>query len=83
MHKLPTLWLVGLPRRKSSLSMLGRSSWMRLMVCSISIAHAVGSACAHAAAHRLARRQAQDRPHALAARQQRVPAHIRGCDFRV
>mmetsp|Transcript_1031 Transcript_1031/g.1474 ORF Transcript_1031/g.1474 Transcript_1031/m.1474 type:complete len:218 (+) Transcript_1031:791-1444(+) len=27
-----TLWLVGLPRRKSSLSIEGRSSWMRLMV---------------------------------------------------
>jgi hypothetical protein len=41
-----TLWFVGLPRRKSSLSMEGRSSWMSDMVCSISIAHAVGMACA-------------------------------------
>mmetsp|Transcript_19346 Transcript_19346/g.49217 ORF Transcript_19346/g.49217 Transcript_19346/m.49217 type:complete len:263 (-) Transcript_19346:437-1225(-) len=39
-----TLWLVGRPRRKSSLSMAGRSSWMRLMVCTISMAHAVGMA---------------------------------------
>lgn len=41
-----TLWLVGLPRRKSSLSMEGRSSWMSDMVCSISMAQAVGMACA-------------------------------------
>jgi hypothetical protein len=39
-----TLWLVGLPRRKSSLSIDGRSSWMSDMVCTISMAHAVGIA---------------------------------------
>mmetsp|Transcript_9077 Transcript_9077/g.15595 ORF Transcript_9077/g.15595 Transcript_9077/m.15595 type:complete len:244 (+) Transcript_9077:826-1557(+) len=39
-----TLWLVGLPRRKSSLSMQGRSSCMRLIVWIISSAHAVGMA---------------------------------------
>jgi len=53
------LWFVGLPRRKSSLSMDGRSSWMSDIVCSISIAHAAGMAVAtspptasHAARHR-------------------------------
>ena len=53
------LWLVGFPRRKSSLSIDGRSSWMSDMVCSISIAHAAGMAVArspptasHAARHR-------------------------------
>lgn len=53
-----TLWLVGTPRRKSSLSIDGRSSWMRLMVWIISIAHAAGIAClmrpptsSHAARH--------------------------------
>lgn len=38
------MWLVGLPRRKSSLSMEGRSSWMSDIVCSISMAQAVGMA---------------------------------------
>ena len=53
------MWLVGLPRRKSSLSIDGRSSWMSDMVCSISIAHAAGKAvsrspptASHAARHR-------------------------------
>ena len=58
----PTLWLVGRPRRRSSLSIEGRSSWMRLMVCSISMAHAAGRASAAepptasaAAKHRIGR----------------------------
>mmetsp|Transcript_18638 Transcript_18638/g.56304 ORF Transcript_18638/g.56304 Transcript_18638/m.56304 type:complete len:229 (+) Transcript_18638:1430-2116(+) len=38
------LWLVGTPRRKSSLSMLGRSSWMSDMVWIISMAQAAGMA---------------------------------------
>ncbi|WVZ11578.1 hypothetical protein V8G54_016108 [Vigna mungo] len=41
-----TLWLVGLPRRRSSLSMQGRSSWMRDMVWIISRAQAAGMAVA-------------------------------------
>mmetsp|Transcript_1823 Transcript_1823/g.4667 ORF Transcript_1823/g.4667 Transcript_1823/m.4667 type:complete len:283 (-) Transcript_1823:482-1330(-) len=39
-----TLWLVGRPLRKSSLSMEGKSSWIRLMVCTTSMAQAVGIA---------------------------------------
>jgi len=39
-----TLWLVGFPLRRSSLSMQGRSSWMRDMVCNISMAQAAGMA---------------------------------------
>eukprot|EP00955_Chlamydomonas_euryale_P024771 260907-Chlamydomonas_euryale.AAC.1 len=53
-----TLWLVGRPRRKSSLSMDGRSSCINDMVWTISIAHAVGIATcrspptmSHAARH--------------------------------
>ena len=38
------LWLVGRPRRRSSLSMAGRSSWISDMVCTISKATAVGMA---------------------------------------
>eukprot|EP00983_Pelagomonas_calceolata_P071087 1151053-Pelagomonas_calceolata.AAC.2 len=41
---LLTLWLVGRPLRKSSLSMEGKSSWIRLMVCTTSMAQAVGIA---------------------------------------
>ena len=41
-----TLWFVGLPRLKSSLSMEGRSSWIKLMVCTTSMAQAVGIALA-------------------------------------
>mmetsp|Transcript_15015 Transcript_15015/g.32260 ORF Transcript_15015/g.32260 Transcript_15015/m.32260 type:complete len:202 (-) Transcript_15015:327-932(-) len=57
-----TLWLVGLPRRKSSLSMQGRSSCISDMVWIISSAHAVGMATeessvniSHAAMHRAGR----------------------------
>ncbi|GMP32526.1 hypothetical protein CsSME_00006236 [Camellia sinensis var. sinensis] len=39
-----TLWLVGLPRRRSSLSMHGKSSWMSDMVWIISTAQAIGTA---------------------------------------
>ena len=39
-----TLWFVGRPRRKSSLSIAGRSSWINDMVWTISMAHAVGMA---------------------------------------
>ena len=53
-----TLWQVGFPRRKSSLSIAGRSSWISDMVWIISIATALGIACStvpptssHAARH--------------------------------
>ncbi|CAL5353134.1 unnamed protein product [Camellia sinensis] len=39
-----TLWVVGLPRRRSSLSIEGRSSWTSDMVWIISTAHAAGMA---------------------------------------
>ena len=38
------LWFEGLPRLKSSLSMQGKSSWIKLCTCNISIAQAIGSA---------------------------------------
>ena len=48
-----TLWLEGLPRRKSSSSIHGRSSWISEKVCTISTAQANGSAASTSPPHSL------------------------------
>ena len=78
------MWLVGLPRRKSSLSIDGRSSWMSDIVCSISIAQAAGMAvlrspptASQAARHKHGRTRL---PPASSEYLAAPPGHLLNCD---
>ncbi len=70
------LWQVGRPRRRSSSSMLGRSSWIREYVWTISRAQAAGIAASRSAPQGLGRHQGQNRPEPLAAAKQAVPHRL-------
>ena len=65
-------WQVGRPRRRSSSSIAGRSSWISEYVWISSSAAANGSAHAGVAAQRARRREREHRPDPLPARHQRV-----------
>ncbi len=69
-------WHVGRPRRRSSSSIAGRSSWISEYVCTSSMAAAAGSSASRRPAEALARGQRQHRADALAARQQRVAHRV-------
>ena len=66
------LWQVGKPRRRSSSSMAGRSSWISEYTCTISTLHAAGQGSAARPPTRFGRQQHQQRPEPLAGGQQAV-----------
>ena len=70
-----TLWLVGRPRRKSSSSIAGRSSWISEYVWIISSAHADRHHRLRAAADRLARRRSRGSAAGACRRRQHAVAH--------
>ena len=67
---------VGCPRRRSSSSSAGRSSWTRLNVWTSSSEHPAGRSSSGSRAERLAGGQAEHRPDPLAAAEERVPERL-------